>query len=254
MLYDYNLIQRHIKKDNAGKLWLAMPVQNSSLGDATQYGVEAGTVISMLPIPGAQIVGPIIGAISSMLDSVFGWGDTTPMTTLNNEVVQMRLQIADLHKQMGIPDTFEIPPGMDPSNEGEMETLSLVIANDFIKRVPSITLSQDVSWQVQHDDLGTKLWPAYVHTERADMYKTLAALKAQLQTLETQAGNAVLTTPTSLPPVTSSMQSTQQIPVSPSTPQPSSTPASTTASLAPLTPFLLLAGAGILLMTMRKGD
>lgn len=211
---------------------------------AIEQGIQ--TAANFIPIPGA---GQVVGAIMQIMNSVFGWGDSTPLDTLYDTVVELRLQLAEANRVRGIDDTFHIPTGIDTSNQGELETLGLAVVNDILHKVPSVHLSDDTSYQIQHDQLGPKLWPAYVHEARADLYKAIAALKSELGTAQIGATNTQLTTPPPPPPgYTDSSQSGEQ-------------PGQTSTTSASMFPSInwqadmpyILAGAGFLLLLTIAG-
>lgn len=141
--------------------------------------IEGGvqTVANFIPIPG---VGQAVGAIMSIMNKVFGWGDPTPEHELLMDVISLRERIAQQNIAAGVPDDFHIPTGLDVSNPDELDSFALVIVNDVLKKIPSLTLANDTTLQIQHDDYSPKLWPAYVHEERADLYKVLNLLKSQV--------------------------------------------------------------------------
>lgn len=141
--------------------------------------IEGGvqTVANFIPIPG---VAQAVGAIMSIMNKLFGWGDPTPEHELLMDVISLRERIAQQNIAAGVPDDFHIPSGLDVSNPDELDSFALVIVNDVLKKIPSLTLAGDTSLQIQHDDYSPKLWPAYVHEERADLYKVLNLLKSQV--------------------------------------------------------------------------
>jgi hypothetical protein len=255
MRTDYNFTQRF------GSLGMTrIPshyVRGLGFSDAEEYTGTAGQVISALPIPGAQEIGAAVSAIGGLVDKLFGWGDSTPITTLYNKVVELRLQLAEENRAAGIPDAFQIPPGMDATNEGQLETLALVVVNDYLHKVPSITSSMDTSYEVQHDTLGVKLWPAYVHEARDDLYKTIAWLANQLGIANISDTNMALETP---PPQTVMQVSPPSNYISPPATEtdpntiytPPSQPISPAAPSTPtISPMLLIGGGfGVVLLAM----
>jgi hypothetical protein len=208
--------------------------------------IEGGvqTVANFIPIPG---VGQAVGAIMAIMNKVFGWGDPTPEHELLMDVISLRERIAQQNIAAGVPDDFHIPTGLDVSNPDELDSFALVIVNDVLKKIPSLTLAGDTSLQIQHDDYSPKLWPAYVHEERADLYKVLNLLKGQVtgtEGLDITHYNAV--------------QSAASGQTEPSSGDPSQTQASSSASFLSSINWqadmpYILAGAGFLLLLTMAG-
>lgn len=255
MRTDYNFTQRF------GSLGMTrIPshyMRGLGFSDAEEYTGPVGEAISAIPIPGAQQIGAAITAIGGLVDKLFGWGDTTPITTLYNKVVELRLQLAEENRAAGIPDTFQIPAGLDDTNEGELESLALVVVNDYLKMVPDFNSSMDTSLTLQHT-WAPKLWSAYVHNARDDLYKTIAWLANKLGIANIADTNTALTTP---PPQTVMQVSPPVDYISPPAgetdpnsvytppaPQPNAPASPTTPTVSPM--LLIGGGFGVVLLAM----
>lgn len=214
--------------------------QGGSDTPVIEGGVQAAA--NFVPIPG---FGQAVGAVMSILNNVFGWGDSTPLDTLYDAVVELRLQLAEANHMRGITDTFHIPTGLDTSNAGEIETLGLAIVNDVLHKVPSVHLTDDTTLQIQHDDLGPKLWPAYVHEARADLYKAIAALKSEVGIGSNVATETQMTEPPTVSETDETSGTAEQSPATGATAFPS---INWQADM----PYIL-AGAGFLLLLTMAG-
>ena len=147
----------------------------SGLGQSDTQPIEQGisAVAQFVPIPG---FGQVVSAVESILNTVFGWGDPTPIEDLYSKVIQLRVQLADVNHQMGIPDDFHIPPGVTTNtNGGGWNVLALFIVNDYLHGVPSETLADDVDWNYEHVH-GQELINHYNPEVRDDLYKTIKLL------------------------------------------------------------------------------
>lgn len=209
----------------------------SGLGDSSATSVTH--TITSLPIFPAAL-NPIINAIGSVLDSVFGWGDPNSIDDLFAGIIKLRLQLALVHKEMGIADEFHLP--LDYSGaENEAANLAMFIENEYLHRVPVDWNELDFSWNnlsIVDDNVNAKIWAAYPSSDRrTQSYAVLKSLQSELQSIQMQyENNQLAATPVSTDPVPDG-----QTPNSPSTPS----------SFSPL----LIGGAGVLLLLLlASGD
>lgn len=77
------------------------------LGDMTRTAITSVVPTALAFVP---VVGPILSAVASvagaLTGSMFGGNDPTPMSSLQNRVLQLRQGIVDAHTAMGIPDAM----------------------------------------------------------------------------------------------------------------------------------------------------
>lgn len=222
-------------------------------GLGTSSASEYAHTITSLPIFPAAL-NPIINAIASVVDSIFGWGDPNTIDDIFNGIIKLRLTLADVHKQMNIPDEFHLPIDYTGA-EDEIADLAMFIENEYLKRVPVDWNELDQSWNnlgsIDNDANGA-IWHAYPSSDRrTQSYTVLKSLQSELQSIQEQYQNAQLTAP---PPSAAPMVAPQdQGPsgtVTPPIPD-GQTPNNSAPSFSPL----LIGGAGmLLLLLLASGD
>lgn len=157
-------------------------------------------------IPG---VGPILSGIFNLAESIFGGGDPTPMATYFAAIIQMRLQVAQAHRVLGVPDDFHLPTGFDGSPD-QIDDLAMLIINDELGKVPSVHMSDVIldDWTGVGASLSlpgrpvATIWPVYAGaSERENVTNVVKKLQGELQTLGLEATSASLAPPPApLPP------------------------------------------------------
>lgn len=149
-------------------------------------------------------VGPALSAVAGLLDPLFGWGDPNSQDDLYTQIINGRIQLAEMRKQLGIADWFEIPPGYDGDSD-ERADLGTLIVNEYLHRLP-LTVSEDLDegdWSGGNTGIAAisgnpnhELWQKYLTSDRRqDNYNVLAALKSDVQKLQTQAASMMLSAP-----------------------------------------------------------
>ena len=86
-------------------------------------------------VPG---IGPILSTVFNLAEGIFGGGDPTPLQHYRELIVQARLQLAQMHHALGMVDAFTLPMGFT-GTENETADLAILVMNDILKRVPSVS-------------------------------------------------------------------------------------------------------------------
>lgn len=210
----------------------------SGLGtsSAEEYTQPAAMAAQFIPGVG-QIASVVLSVGGKLLDSLFGWGDPNSQHDLSVQIVNGRIALANLRHQLGIADEFEIPPDFDISDDKDVANLSMIIVNEYLKKLP-----MDLQHATQVDfvankstvDSGTygtanfveEVWKAYPSSgERQDKYTTISHLKSDIEAAQGQETIAYQTPPPvnsipmqslAAPGTTAPVQSSTQMPVMPS--------------------------------------
>jgi hypothetical protein len=134
------------------------------LGTTTDTAIQtAAAAVNFIPV-----VGPIASAVLSVGDAIFGGGDPTPLSQLISEIVQGRATIAQLTNQIAgqVVDTFVIPAGFNAQDKAG--TASLV--EGIVEQYANVSQADVESGN-----------------RRADYYKAISAINAQVAALTNQA-------------------------------------------------------------------
>jgi hypothetical protein len=146
-------------------------------------------------------IGPALASVFNIVEGIFGGGDPTPLQHYWSLMIQARLQMAAMHRALGVVDDFRLPLGFTGS-ENEVGDLAMLIINDVLRRVPDVhavdTLGYDWSAPATASAPWKKVWPAYQGShERSDTMSALKNLAGQIGTLQLEIQNSALAPPSS---------------------------------------------------------
>lgn len=175
---------------------VALPPDKTQTTGMSGLGVsptsQAGIQVGIAALNFVPVVGPILSGIAEAVDSIFGGGDPTPASTLWSNVIALRVQVAQLNNQIqGAPiDTFQVPPGLDPTSDGPAGgNTGNVLSAAIVAQVLNLA-SSDI-----HD------------VKRAQYYSAITALQNQVATLKQK-----LTTQQTVAQAIAAVQPTEPMP------------------------------------------
>jgi hypothetical protein len=122
--------------------------------------LEQGGIMALNFVPG---VGPILSAVASLAEGIFGGGDPTPEWKLSGMVLQLRQQLKEMHDQLGIADTFALSGPIGSGQDGEQ-------------------IKQAVTFALGHPGSGP--------TWRKDLYTAIQNLQGMVHDAELQLAGA----------------------------------------------------------------
>jgi hypothetical protein len=142
------------------------PAHRSGLGVIPGGVIQAASTAANF-IPG---VGPFISAGIQILGGLFGGGDPTALSVLIDQIVQLREQIAEANRSMGVADNFSVPAGFNAQDKDTWR--------DFVDGIVMQALGT-----TEEEIQGNR---------RPDMYSAIDALKRGLAAVQKRADNAQL--------------------------------------------------------------